>query len=151
MGNENRKNRVPIVGEWRLVSFMIRKESGEEVYPFGEDARGSIIYTESGRYFVQLTRADRPRFASGDQMKGTDEEIRAGYEGCISYYGPYEFDHEGGFVIHHVESSLFPNWEGHGQKRYVALSGNRLTLTSPPLLWGGGKEVIATVTWERIA
>ncbi|NIO57697.1 MAG: hypothetical protein GTN72_16250 [Candidatus Latescibacteria bacterium] len=40
-------------------------------------------------------------------------------------------DPEGGFVIHHVESSLFPNWEGHGQKRYVTLSGNRLTLTSP--------------------
>ncbi|NIS78033.1 MAG: hypothetical protein GTO00_10655 [Deltaproteobacteria bacterium] len=34
-------------------------------------------------------------------------------------------------MIHHVESSLFPNWEGHGQKRYVTLSGNRLTLTSP--------------------
>ncbi|NIO16635.1 MAG: hypothetical protein GTN70_06495 [Deltaproteobacteria bacterium] len=59
MGKDNRKNRVPIVGEWKPVSFMIRKESGEEVYPFGEDARGSIICTESGRYFVQLTRADR--------------------------------------------------------------------------------------------
>ncbi|NIS78032.1 MAG: hypothetical protein GTO00_10650 [Deltaproteobacteria bacterium] len=36
MGKDNRKNRVPIVGEWKPVSFMIRKESGEEVYPFGE-------------------------------------------------------------------------------------------------------------------
>jgi len=35
-------------------------------------------------------RPDRPKFASGYQMKGTAEEIKVNYEGYISYYGLYE-------------------------------------------------------------
>jgi hypothetical protein len=51
------------------------------VYPFGKNAQGSIIYTESGRVSAQVMRPDRPQFATGDQMKGTTEEIKANYEG----------------------------------------------------------------------
>lgn len=91
---------IPIIGEWKLVSFQIQEDNGDVIYPFGEDAQGSIIYTESGRFSAQLMRTDRPRFASGDQMKGTVEETEANYKGFISYYGPYEFDREGGFVVH---------------------------------------------------
>lgn len=146
------ENPVPIIGAWELVSFEIRKENGEVIYPFGEDAQGSIIYTELGRFSVQLMRTNRPRFVSGDQMKGTVEEIEASYKGCISYYGSFEVDHEGGFVVHHVEGSLFPNWEGQGLKRYFELSvSNRLKLTTPPTLWGGGGEIVGILEWERIA
>ena len=141
---------IPIIGEWKLVSFQIQEDNGDVIYPFGEDAQGSIIYTESGRFSAQLMRTDRPRFASGDQMKGTVEETEANYKGFISYYGPYEFDREGGFVVHHVEGSLFPNWEGQGQKRFFELSGNRLKLSTPPMLWGGGGEIVAVLLWKRM-
>jgi hypothetical protein len=151
MGKTPAENSVSITGAWKLVSFEIRKDNGEVIYPFGIDARGSIIYTEPDRFSVQLMRTDRPRFASGDQMKGTIEEIEANYEGCISYYGSFVCDHEGGFVVHHVEGSLFPNWEGQGLKRYYELSGNRLKLTTPPTLWGGGGEIVGILEWERIA
>ncbi len=36
-------------------------------------------------------------------MQGTPEEIEASFKGCISYYGSYELDIEGGFVVHKVE------------------------------------------------
>ena len=98
---------------------------------------------------VQLMRSDRPQFASGDQMRGTDEEIKANYEGFVSYYGPYEFYRKKGFVIHHLEGSLFPNWEGQRHKRFFKFSGNQLKLSTPPTLWGGG-EIVATNIWERI-
>jgi hypothetical protein len=143
-------NSIPIIGVWKVVSFETRRSNGEVTYPFGKDAQGSIIYTESGRFSVQLMRTGRPRFASADQMKGTSEEVEANFKGVISYYGRYEFDGEDGFVIHHVEGSLFPNWEGQGLKRYVEFSGNRLKLTTPPTLWGGGGEIIGIVEWERI-
>ena len=81
-------------------------------------------------------------------MQGTREEIEAGYEGYIAYYGSYEFDPTGGFVVHHMDGSLFPNWEGQGLKRYCAFSGLRLTLTTPPIVWGG--ESVGTLVWERI-
>ena len=145
------KKLVPIIGAWKLVSFQVRKDNSEMLYPFGEDAHGFILYTETGRFSAQLMRANRPHFASGDQMKGTGEEIEANYKGCISYYGSYEFEHEGGFVVHYVEGSLFPNWEGQALKRYVLLSGNRLKLTTPPTLWGGDGEIVGTLEWERTA
>ena len=104
-----------IVGAWKLVSLGIQKEDGEVMYPFGKNAQGSLIYTKSGRFSAQVMRPDRPQFASGDQMRGTGKEIKASYEGFVSYYGSYEFDRKKGFVIHHVEGSLFPNWEGRQQ------------------------------------
>jgi len=141
---------VPIVGAWKFISFEIQKADGQVIYPFGKNAQGSIIYTRSGRFSAQVKRPDRPQFASGDQMKGTIEEIEANYKGFVSYYGPYEFDSENGFMVHHVEGSLFPNWEGQPQKRFFELSGNRLKLSSPPTLWGGGGEIVAVLLWERI-
>ena len=83
-------------------------------------------------------------------MNGSAEEIKANYESFVSYFGPYEFDAEEGFVLHHVEGSLFPNWEGQAQKRFFELSGNQLTLSTPPTLWGGGGEIVAVLIWERI-
>ena len=142
-------NAVPIIGAWKLVSFEIRTDKGVVNYPFGEDAQGSIIYTASGHFSVQLMRINRPHFASGDQLKGTVEEIEANYKGYISYYGSYDFDRKGSFVVHHVEGSLFLNWEGQGLKRYFELSDNRLKLTTPPTLWGGGGQVVGTLDWER--
>ena len=152
MGKNLTESPVTIIGAWELVSFEMRKENGEVSYPFGDDPQGVIIYTEPGRFAVQLMRTNRPRFASGDQMKGTVEEIEASYKGCISYYGSFEVDHEGSFVVHHVEGSLFPNWEGQDLKRYCDLSvRNRLKLTTPPTLWGGGGEIVLIVEWERTA
>jgi hypothetical protein len=144
------ENSVPIIGAWKLISFEIRKADGTVIYPFGEDAQGLGIYTEAGLFSGQLMRPDRPRVVSGDQLNGTSAEIKANYEGFLSYYGPYELDAENGFVIHHVEGSLFPNWEGTEQKRFFELTGNRLKLTTPPTLWGGGGEIVGVLLWERI-
>ena len=141
---------VSIVGTWNLISFEAHSDSNEISYPFGAGAQGLLIYTETGRFSVQLMHPDRPRFVIGDQMKGTPEETETNYRGFISYYGHYEFDHEGGFVLHHVEGSLFPNWEGQSLKRFVDLSDNRLKLSTPPTLWGGGGTIIAIVEWERV-
>jgi len=148
MGKEVSQNSVPLIGAWRLTSF-IRKTDDEVIYPFGENAQGSIIYTETGRFSAQVMRPDRPQFVSEDLRKGTAEEIEGNYKGFISYYGRYEFDGENGIVVHHVEGSLFPNWEGQPQKRFFDLSGNQLKLSTEPILWDG-EEVVAVLLWERI-
>ena len=142
--------KASLVGAWKLVTFEFRKTDGNVMYPYGEKARGSLIYTESGRYSAQLMRSDRPRFAIGDQMMGTPEEIDASYKGSISYFGTYQVDAENGFVIHHVESSIFPNMEGTDQKRFFELSEERLQLTTPPINLDGEKA-IGILLWERVA
>jgi hypothetical protein len=137
------------VGVWRLVSFAFHREDGTIIHPFGEKARGLIIYTESGRYSAQLMRVDRLKFESGDQMKGSVEEIEASYNGSISYFGTYEVDLENGFIVHYVESSIFPNMEGTNQVRLFEFSGNRLQLRTPPIRLDGEKAV-GVLIWEKV-
>jgi len=139
----------PIVGAWTLASFVFRREDDGVIYPFGADARGSFIYTESGRFSVQIMRIDRPRFEIPDQMKGTPEEIEAGYKGSISYFGTYEVDIENATILHHVEGSIFPNMEGTEQRRFFELTGNRLLLRTPPFTVGGDRAV-GVIEWERV-
>src|SRR5258706_14248900 len=140
---------MSIIGAWNLVTFEFRKADGNVIYPFGEQANGFLIYTEAGRYSAQLMRKDRPRFAIADQMLGTPAEIEANYKGSISYFGAYEINIENGFVIHHVESSIFPNMEGTDQKRFFELSEDRLQLTTPPIKLDGVKAV-GLLLWQRV-
>jgi hypothetical protein len=141
---------APIVGVWRLVSFEARRSDGEVVHPFGPDPHGALIYTPGGRFSVHLMRAVRPRLAAGDPLQGTVAEMEANYKGVITYYGSYRCDAAAGFVVHQVEGSLFPNWQGQELRRAFAIDGNRLTLTTTPTLWGGGGQIVGTVAWERV-
>lgn len=136
-----------VVGTWRLASFYIQKEDGSVAYPYGHDAEGSLIYTESGLMSVQIMRNGRPPFANGDQQRGTSAEMAASFKGCVSYYGSYALNVEGGFVIHNIERSLFPNWEGEAHKRFFTLTQDSLTLKTPPVLWDG-LQAIGVVTWQ---
>jgi len=138
-----------IIGAWRLVSFEFRKEDGNVIYPFGAQLRGSFIYTESGRFSVQLMRIDRPKFVIADQMQGTPEETETSYKGSISYFGTYRVDIENGVILHHVEGSIFPNMEDTEQRRFYELFGNRLQLRTPPFTVGG-ERAVGVIEWERI-
>ncbi len=66
---------IPLIGVWNLISFEARREGEEPSFPFGKDAKGLLIYTNVGRFSVQMMRPSRPKFVSGDQLKGTVEEI----------------------------------------------------------------------------
>ena len=54
------KNSTYIIGARKLISFEIQKENGEVIYPFGKNAQGLIIYTDSGHFSVQVMYPDRP-------------------------------------------------------------------------------------------
>jgi hypothetical protein len=66
----------------------------------------------------------------------------------VSYCGRY--DYLGDRVVHHVQMSLFPNWIGGDQERLVDLRGNRLTLSTRPLLLRGIQQT-AHLIWERVS
>jgi hypothetical protein len=67
-------------------------------------------------------------------------------ENFVPDAGRYSF--LGDRVIHHVELSLFPNWVGSDQERWVELVGDRLTLTASRLL--AGKQQVPRLVWERV-
>jgi hypothetical protein len=105
------------------------------------------MYNQDGYMFVAIMRPKRANFASGDLLRGSSEEKVKAAETYVSYCGQYEFQEDK--VIHHVELSLFPNWVGVDQERLVELAGNRLILSTRPLLLEG-KQQTARLVWERI-
>jgi lipocalin-like protein len=105
------------------------------------------MYNEDGYMFVAIMGSKRPKFAAGDLLSATKEEEAQAEETYVSYCGRYELRADK--VVHHVELSLFPNWVGVAQERLVELSGNRLTLSTPPILLGGIQQS-AHLIWERV-
>lgn len=135
----------PLVGVWRLLSFETRTSGGQVGYPFGKDATGLLFYTEEGYMAVSVMRASRVDFKSGDIGSASPEEKLAAIDSYNSYSGRYEVRQDR--VIHHVESSLFPNWSGGSQERHFELSGGQLTLRTPPAT---PDDLEWAVTWQRV-
>jgi hypothetical protein len=136
----------PLIGTWRLISWENRSLDGRISYPLGKDAAGYIMYSEDGYMFVAIMRPDRVKFAAGDLLGASTEERAHAAETYVSYCGRYEV--QGDSVIHHVELSLFPNWAGLDQERLVEVTGNRLTLSTGPILLESIQQT-AHLIWER--
>jgi hypothetical protein len=124
-----------LVGGWRLVSWENRAADGQLTYPMGADALGYVLYTADGRFSITISRRGRAGFTAGDLLSGATEEKAQAMESFVAYAGRYSF--HGDRVIRHVELSLFPNWVGSDQQRWVELAGDRLTLSASPLLLAG--------------
>jgi len=124
-----------------------RTLAGEVSHPLGEDASGYIAYSEDGYVFVAIMGAAREPFVAGDLLSGSTAEQARAAETYVSYCGRYEF--RGDTVLHHEELSLFPNWVGFTQERLVEISGDRLALSTRPLLLQGRQQT-AHLLWERL-
>jgi lipocalin-like protein len=137
-----------LVGTWKLVSST--RYVGDATQPgfFGTNSMGILMYTADGYMCGNLMNLDRPKFTSPDIRSGTVAEKTAAFDTFFAYCSRFEVNDAERFVVHKVESSLFPNWTGSVQKRFADLNGNRLTLRTPPLLVEG-KEVVLVLVWER--
>ncbi len=139
----------PLVGGWRLRTWVSIADDGAEAHPMGDSPDGLLTYSAGGTMIGIMGPGGRPRFATDDVTGGTADERASAFVTFIAYGGRYEVD--GDAVTHNVETSLFPNWIGTQQRRRWSLdpSGRHLTLTSPPLMLGGAMR-IQRMVWERV-
>ena len=144
-----------LIGTWRLVSFESRVGEHQISYPMGQDATGSIIYSADGYMSVQIMKAGRSTFGSADLFGGSIEECAEATVSYLAYGGRYEVHADmvlqvlHNTVLHYVEVSLFPNWVGTTQERFLQSSGDRLTLSTARMLVAG-KEQTSHLIWERV-
>ena len=136
----------PLVGTWRLVSCEFRDEDGQVTYPIGQDALGYLIYTPDGYMSFSAMPANRPRFASMDTRLATLEEKAAAQDTYLTYCGRYTL--QDGRVIHHLELSLLPNYTGVDWVRFYKLEGDRLTISTAPMLQAGRMQT-SHLIWRR--
>jgi len=137
------------IGTWRLISWELRSTNGEPFYPLGKDAVGQLMYSADGYMAVVLTKPGRVAFKSPWLMEGTSAEKIDAMDSYSSYAGRYEIREKEGKVIHFVEHSLFPNWNGTAQERFFKLEGDRLELSAALPMKDGIEQTVALV-WKKI-
>jgi hypothetical protein len=118
-----------LVGTWQVMEIVDTDAAGKVSYPYGEHPKGYIVYDETGHLHVQVMRTPAtPPFASGDDSRGTDQEVRTAYDGYVAYFGTYEVDAAQSKVIHRVEGSLMPSYTGTDQPRPIKFVGDDLVI-----------------------
>ena len=105
------------------------------------------MYGQYGYMSVAIMGPERTMFAAGDLLSGSPQERAQAAGTYVSYCGRYEFRRD--TVVQHVELSLFPNWVGVEQERFVEVKGDTLMLSTRPILLGGEQRT-AHLTLEAV-
>jgi lipocalin-like protein len=137
-----------LVGTWRGVSWVRIVDGKEEAGPWGEKPLGVIMYGADGYMCANVMMPDRPKFAGRDFRAASAEEKVAAHDSYFGYCGRYEVLEAEGVVMHNVEAASFPNFTGTAQKRFVQLSGDRLTIKTPPAPYKNGSSYFV-IRFER--
>jgi hypothetical protein len=115
------------VGAWELVRWTSVDASGATTFPFGEDARGQVSYTASGRMSAHLMRPP---------ADPADEPPQH-----LAYWGPFTVDAGAATVTPHVIGADRPNWIESEQVRRFRFEGDDMLVLSL------GRQ---DLTWRRI-
>jgi hypothetical protein len=137
-----------VVGTWKLLSYKSNRSDGSSVDLYGAAPLGQLIYDSSGHMSVHLLAPDLAKCGSMDRRKCPDLTARAAFDNYLGYWGRYKVSADGKSVVHRLDGASTPDWVGTSQERFIELSGNRLTITTP-LQQIGGIESRQVLTWER--
>ena len=135
-------------GAWTLISWTRVVGETDEPGFMGRDPIGQIMFASDAHMCFNAMRRNRPTFGSPEFNVGTPEEKAAAYDSYIGYCGRYEVNEQERSVVFRLELSSYPNLTGTAQKRFVEIAGNRLKISTPPVLVRG-KQMVNTVVWER--
>jgi hypothetical protein len=135
-----------IIGVWKLISNSNKElATGKVNYPLGQNPVGHIVYSKGGHIIFSLAAGDRAKPAGAS---ATDAERVALYNTLAAGSGSYKVD--GNTLTVTYDTSWLQTWTGTTQKRKIAFSGNRLTVTSEPTKLSEGQELVFEVVFERV-
>lgn len=121
------KHNQAFIGTWELVSWVMHNKEGQKYFPYGEDAKGFLIYTDSGLMSVHIMKYQRPLFQSQSLFDVTPEEALQSYSSYISYCGRFEILPDR--VVHYIQMHTSPNWIGATVERHYNLDDDLLYLS----------------------
>jgi hypothetical protein len=116
-----------IVGTWTLTAADKILPDGTRVPDYGSNPHGLVIFTANGYYSVQIYRAERLKFASGDKFKGTLEEYQDASLSMSVSFGQYTFDPVKHTVTFQTDRSSVPNRDDTTAVRSYELRGDELS------------------------
>lgn len=116
-----------IVGTWALTAAEKVLPDGQRLADYGPNPHGLVIFTADGYYSVQIYRAERVRFASGDKFKATPEEYKEASLGMSVHFGRYSVDPVKHTISFKIDRSSVPNVDDTTAVRPYELKGDELT------------------------
>ena len=116
-----------IVGTWVLTGADKLLPDGKRVPDYGPNPHGLVIFTADGYYSVQIYRAERVKFASGDKFKGTPEEYKEASLSTSVHYGRYSVDPVKHAITFKIDRSSVPNLDDTTAVRPFELKGDELS------------------------
>jgi len=134
-----------LIGSWRMDAWTRRSmATGETTDALGPSPIGYIAYHRSGRMMASVFRRDR--FPPRDRA-WTIEEKAALFDDMLAYVASYRL--EGNQVIHEVDGSWNPNWQG-ALERPFRLERDRLVISGAPGIDPAtGEEVIYRMEFTK--
>lgn len=121
-----------IVGTWVLTRAEKLLPDGTRVSDYGDNPHGLVIFTSDGYYSVQIYRADRLKFTSGDKLKGTPEEYKEASLSTSVHFGRYTIDPAKATITFYIDRSSFPNQDDTTQVRPYEITGDELSWKVAP-------------------
>ena len=137
---------VDLHGTWVLVAADVLQPDGARLPDYGATPQGRLMIDANGRYALEIYRADRPAFTTGDKRTGSPDEYRAAVLGESSHFGTLCIDQASGELVFAIEAASFPNWQGTEQRRPYTLDGDQLTYRVPPRPDGS----VPISVWRRV-
>jgi len=121
-----------IVGTWALTAADRLLPDGTHAHDYGDNPHGVAIFTADGHYAVEIYRADRTKFSSGDRLKGTPDEYKDALVGMSVHFGRYTVDPSKHTISFIIDRASFSNWDDTTQVRSYELKGDELSWKVPP-------------------
>ena len=81
-----------IVGTWVLTAADKLLPDGTRIPDYGSNPHGLAIFTADGYYSIQVYRAERLKFSTGDKFNGTPEEYKDASLSMSVLFGRYSVD-----------------------------------------------------------
>ena len=137
----------PLLGTWKLRSFVHVRDGGERSDRYGEHPHGYISYAADGRMSAIGTADGRKAPASAPPSDAEQVYLQ---QTMFAYAGTYAVD--GNTVTHRVDISWNQSFTGTEQVRLYELAGDLLTITSANRFADAdGHEGHLVAVWERVA
>lgn len=132
-----------LAGTWLLQNWEARDAATDEIrYPYGEAAKGVLMYTPDGWMSATLCSKEREPFPAYDSPVDVPADLKAeAFDQYFHYASTVEI--KGDEVFHDVKFSSNPNFPGSMQVRKMHLEGDILTLSVEN---SGGRQQLR---WKR--
>jgi hypothetical protein len=135
-----------LIGSWRMNAWTRTSvRTGETTDALGPSPIGYIAYHPDGRMLAAVFRRDRSTSNDGGWSETEKAQL---FDAMLAYVASYTV--EGDRVVHHVDGSWNPNWQGD-LSRPFKLEGDRLVISrAPGINPTTGEEVIYRMEFTRV-